>query len=36
VGVHGRGSLWIAGRVHIMFDINDDTKIVRKRYYYPT
>jgi hypothetical protein len=30
-GVHDRDSLWIADRVHIMVDINDDTKIVRRR-----
>jgi len=30
-GVHDRDSLWIADRVHIMVDISDDTKIVRRR-----
>jgi transposase len=30
-GVHDRDSLWIVDRVHIMVDINDDTKIVRRR-----
>jgi transposase len=29
--VHDRDSVWIADRVHIMVDISDDTKIVRRR-----
>ena len=29
--MHDRGSVWIADRVHIMVDISDDTKIVRRR-----
>jgi transposase len=28
--VHDRDSVWIVGRVHIMVDISDDTKIVRR------
>jgi hypothetical protein len=31
VGVHDRDSVWIGDRVHIMVDISDDTKIVRRR-----
>jgi hypothetical protein len=31
VGLHASGSLGIADRVHIMVDISDDTKIVRRR-----
>ena len=30
-GVHAGDSLWIADRVHTMVDINDDTKLVRRR-----
>ena len=29
--MHDRGAVWIADRVHIMVDISDDTKIVRRR-----
>jgi transposase len=29
--VHAGGSLWIAAGVHIMVDINEDTKLVRLR-----
>jgi transposase len=31
VSVHAGDSLWIAAGVHIMVDINDDTKLVRRR-----